>query len=374
MPHAEGTGFATLPREIRRLDLLDRARAVSGHGRRYAAVREGALDLRRLLANGPRCVAVRSLPLTRLIYPTKYAFQGAAFSPAPFVVMTHRALLVQYQSEGALRTLLFNPTDVEGARATPFFAKVIAATPKFAEEILAPRFPTLEAQLATFGITTEDVDYVAFDHFHTQDLRRLLGGSGRPARFPNAKLLAPRAEWEDWDRLHPMQRAWFVEGGKDGVDRSRVVLTDGDLLVGDGVALIRTPGHTSGNQTLFVSTSSGIWGCAENGTCADNWSPLDSKIAGLRRHAKAYDVDLVMNMNTPEWGADQYTSMNLERTVVDRVAHAPAFVQMFPSSEVTPSAIAPGLAPTIVFGELASGEPVGKRTRTVSAATAANPA
>ena len=51
----------------------------------------------------------------------------------------------------------------------------------------------------------------------------------------------------------------------------------------------------------------------------------------------------MLNANTPERGADQYTSMVLERTVVDRVKRAPAFVQMFPSSEVTPSALSPGL-------------------------------
>ena len=30
--------------------------------------------------------------------------------------------------------------------------------------------------------------------------------------------------------------------------------------------LIRTPGHTSGNQTLFIHTEQGVWGISENGT------------------------------------------------------------------------------------------------------------
>jgi hypothetical protein len=280
--------------------------------------------------------------------------------------MTHRCLLVQFMQRGALKVLLFNPTDIEGSRATPFFARLLEGMPKFAEELVAPKYPSLEAQLESHGVRPEDVDYVAFDHFHTQDLRRLLGTiDGRHrARFPNAKLLAPRNEWEDWDHLHPMQRAWFVADGKRSVDTSRVVLTDGDHRLGDGVVLVRTKGHTSGNQTLFVATEKGVWGCAENGTCADNYAPLDSKIAGLRRHARTYDVDLLMNMNTPEYGADQYTSMTLERAVVDRVPHAPAFVQMFCSSEVTPSALAPGLSPTIVFGSLTTGTVIARSTST----------
>ncbi len=352
--------------ELTRLPYLDKAWPVAGHGRRLDAVREGAHALRLHLLDGAHVVAVRTLPLSRLLYPTKYAFQGAALSPLPFVVMTHRCLLVQFMQRGALKTLLFNPTDVEAARATPFFARLIAGMPRAAEELVAPKYPSLEAQLGDHGVRPEDVDYVAFDHFHTQDLRRLLGTTDgeRAARFPRAKLLAPRNEWEDWDRLHPMQRAWFVADGKRHVDPSRVVLTDGDHLLGDGVALVRTPGHTSGNQTLFLSTERGVWGCAENGTCADNYAPLDSKIAGLRRHARMYDVDLLMNLNTPEYGADQYTSMTLERTVVDRVKHAPAFVQMFCSSEVTPSALAPGLVPTVLFGALTTGQPISKRAVT----------
>ncbi len=353
----------TTDRALVRLEMLEDVHDTGvGQGRRLDAAREGAHALRAQLVMGPRVVSVRSMPLSRLLYPTKYAFQGASRSIAPYVVMTHRCLLVQFLQNGALKNLLFNPTDVVAARATPFFAQMLATMPASAEELVAPKYPSLEAQLDEHGVRPDDVDYLAFDHFHTQDLRRLLGTADgqRPARFPRATLLAPRREWDDWDRLHPMQRAWFVADGKKGVDTSRVVLTDGDHLLGDGVALVRTPGHTSGNQTLFMSTSKGVWGCAENGTCADNYAPLDSKIGGLSKYARKYDVDLVMNMNTPEYGADQYNSMTIERIVVDRVSHAPAFVQMFCSSEVTPSALAPGLSPTVVFGSLSVGSTIAR--------------
>ena len=80
-----------------------------------------------------------------------------------------------------------------------------------------------------------------------------------------------------------------------------------------------------------------------------------STIAGLSAHAKIYDVEVVLNANTPELGAEQYTSMVLERSLVDRVPDRPTLVQMFPSSEVTPSPIAPGLRPAMIFGERTSG-------------------
>jgi hypothetical protein len=133
--------------------------------------------------------------------------------------------------------------------------------------------------------------------------------------------------------------------------------------------LLRTPGHTSGNQTLFMNTEQGVWGISENGTCADNWSPHDSKIPGVAYTCKMQDLDLVVNSNTPEYGATQYTSMALERAIVDRVRRAPAFIQMFPSSEVTPTLTAALLTPTLLHKSLSFGE-VARPSARASAAAA----
>ncbi len=351
-----GYGTAT---DLEGIDSLRPAWEVSGQGPRLRAVRRAGEALREQFAFGARVVSVRSLPITTLAYPAKYAFWSAPFSPAPYVILTHRALLVQFFQRGELKTLLFNPTDDVASRETPFFKKMIRQVGDYvAFNLLSKRLDSLEKQLAQVGVMPESVDYVAFDHFHTQDVRSLLGtvDGGHKPRFPNARLLAPVQEWDDWEDLHPMQRAWFVPDGKQGVLTDRVLLTDGDLWLGDGVMLLATPGHTSGNQTLFVNTSDGVWGCSENGTCADNWTPQESRIAGLAALCRRQDLDVVLNANTPEFGATQYTSMILERTLVDRVNRAPGFCQMFPSSEVTPSPIAPGLSPTVVHGELHYGE------------------
>jgi glyoxylase-like metal-dependent hydrolase (beta-lactamase superfamily II) len=343
---------------LERIVDLDRAWAEPHLGTQLRALRRAGQRVRERFADGPRCIAVRTLPLTTLVYPTRYAFWAAAIAPAPFVMMTHRCVLVQFFQRGDVKTLLFNPTDIDAARATPFFARLVEQLGKRLSDVVAKRFEPLEQQLARLGLGPEDIDYVAFDHFHTQDLRGLLGTSdgSHAARFPNARLLAPRREWDEWDDLHPMQRAWYVRDGKLGVRTEGLILIDSDLALGDGVMLLRTPGHTSGNQTLFVNTASGVWGISENGTCADNWSPLDSKIRGLPLLCKTQDLDVVLNSNTPELAAAQYSSMVLERTIVDRVRHAPGFVQMFPSSEVTPSLLAPGLAPTLLHRAVTHGD------------------
>jgi hypothetical protein len=364
--------MSNLPRGTTKIPDLDDAWRITSQGPRLRAVRNAGERLRDRFAAGPRVISVRTLPLTTLAYPTRYAFGGFAFSPFPLLSLTHRCTLVQLMQGGEIKQLLFNPTDIEAARATPFFARLIERFGPTMSKLLGKSYDPLELQLEKLGIAPGDIDYVAFDHFHTQDLRGLLGteDGGRPPRFPSATLLAPKCEWDDWDDLHPYQRAWFVADGKRGIRTSKVHLSSGDLSLGDGVMLLRTPGHTSGNQTLFLNTDDGVWGISENGTCADNWAPFESKIAGLAYTCRVQDLDLVVNSNTPEGGADQYTSMALERAIVDRVKRAPAFVQMFPSSEVTPSMAAPGLAPTLLHRSITNGEIV-KPSRRVQAAAKA---
>jgi hypothetical protein len=347
---------------VRRIHDLDEARALTSHGPQLRTLVDAGRKLGDDLRSGPRVVSVRTLPLTTLVYPTKYAFASACRVPMPFVVMTHRALLIQVRAEGELKNILFNPSNFETSIEAPFFRKLADQYGEWlAKNVLTKRYGTVEEQLAKLGITPADIDLIAFDHFHVQDLRPLLGVTGMPGVadkagiYPRAKLLAPRCEWLDWDDLHPFQRAWFVHDGKRGVPEDRVVLTDTDLSLGDGCLLLRTPGHTSGNQTLFAHTQGGVFGCSENGTCADNWAPLESRIPGLREVAKLQELEVILNSNTPESGASQYSSMMLERALVDRTDN-PAFFQMFSSSEVTPSPLSLGIRPTHLLEERTSGQ------------------
>ncbi|MDB4946457.1 MAG: hypothetical protein JWP97_5991 [Labilithrix sp.] len=359
----------TLGLGLARLSDLDEAWSVARHGAQLRAVQRIGGALRERFAAGPRVVAVRTLPLAGLAYPTRYAFAGAALAPAPFVVLTHRCVLVQFLRDGELTHLLFNPSEPQGRAGAPFFSRLREVIGHRATAFVAGKHDPLETQLARHGLTAADIDLLAFDSFQGQDLRGLLGteDGAHPARFPAARLLAPKSEWDDWDDLHPLQSAWFVKDGKRAVNKGNVVLTSGDYSLGDGVMLLRTPGRTSGHQTLFLNTGSGVWGVSANGVCADSWSPVESRIKGLPLLCKRQDVDVVPNANTPEYGALQYTSMVLERIIADRVKRAPAFVQMFPSSEVTPSLLAPGIAPTVLHRAVTSGEIAAGRVERASA-------
>lgn len=344
---------------LRKITTLQEARGVSSAGPRLDAMRLAAEKLRGELLDGDAAVCVRTLPLTTLMYPSRYAFWGAALSPAPFVQLTHRCLLVQARTDEGVKTLLWNPTDYVAARKTPFFAQLIQMTGEWiAEHLLATSYGTVVEHLGKLGVRPEQIDYVAFDHLHTQDLRPLLGTTGpdgRPPLFPNAQLLIHRAEWDEAAHPHPLQSPWFIAGTTDGVRTGKVVLLDGDVSVGAGLALVSTPGHTAGNHSLVVRTERGLWVSSENGVAPESWSPLESRIPGIRGYARRMHHEVVLNANTVEGGTDQYTSMVVERTLADPVKDAPGFFQVFPSSELTASPLSPGLAPTHTVGELSSG-------------------
>lgn len=343
---------------IRRITQLDDARATSTPGPRIEAMRAAGRALGDELRATPTVRGVKTMDASTLPYPTRFAFNGVVPLPWPMITMVHRTLLVQLDTSDGIKNLLFNPTDTDAARATPFFAKLTERVNRvmpFAERFLAKKFPSLEEQLAGVGVAPEEIDVIAYDHFHTQDLRGVMGAHGAAGRFPNALLLAPEREWNDWDGVHPLQRAWFIPEGKRGIDASRVVLTRSDIALGQSCLLLQTPGHTTGNQTLFVHADDGVFGCCENGTSCDSWSPLASPIPGLRRFAEYYDVEVVLNANTPELAGEQYASMVLEKSVACPVADRPAFVQMFPSSETIYSALAPGIRPAMIFTHKNSG-------------------
>jgi hypothetical protein len=339
-----------------RITDLDEAWKTPVHRSQLRAVRSAAERLRERFLRGPRIISVRTLPLATFPYPLRFALEGAATAPLPHVLMTERCIVVQFFQGGEVRTLLYNPTDIEAARRTPYFTRVRGKVGERLSDLVSRRFDSIETQLKDLSLGPDDIDLIAFDNFQAQDLRHLLGTTdGASGRFPRAILLAPKPEWEDWSDLPPIQRPWFIRDGRAGVKLDRVVLTTSDLLLGDGVMLLRTPGRTSGNQTLFLNTDEGVWGVGKNGTSADNWSPLESKIRGVRNHARDYDVEVLLHANSLEAARTQYTSMILERTLVDRVSRAPGFVQMFPTTEMTPSGLFPGIAPTLLHRALTFG-------------------
>ncbi len=156
----------------------------------------------------------------------------------------------------------------------------------------------------------------------------------REALFPRARLLVHRKELGTFESMHPLQWAWYVDGGMDGVPDERVTAFDGDVELGVGVSLLWTPGHTDGNHSLVLNTPDGVWVSSENGISADNWQPELSRIPGVRRHASFYGHEVVPNANTLEDSLDQYDSMVKEKTLADPSRRDPRWLRILPSSEL----------------------------------------
>jgi len=339
---------------------FDEAQATWPRGDRPAALREAAQAFRARFTAQGQVLAVRTVDLVSAGYPAAFAFHGAARGVNPYVNILNRLVVVQFEDfEGARRTLVWEPTIPEGSAEAPFYSQLME---RFGEwisyHVLTQQFHTVTSALATVGLTPADVDLVSFDHLHVQDLRRLMGtteameGENEPREpfFPHAKFVFQSREVDTFRSVHPTQWAWYVPGGMDDVRTDNLVLVDGDVELGAGCALLFTPGHTDGNQSLCVNTPEGIWVSSENGVAADNWHAHLSKIPGVRKWAEFFGREVVMNANTLEDSLDQYDSMLKEKAVADLNRRDPRWHNVFPSSELAPLRRQWPVVPTFMYG------------------------
>ena len=339
-----------------------------GPGARLRAVPDVAAAFRaELTATGtPR--TVRSFDLVDVPYPTQFGLWRATSLEAPFLTIRNRMIVVRWEDgDGETRTLLFNPSDGPLDANTPYFAELFRRLPRDEFKAMMRPHKLVLTHLEEAGLAPEDVDYIAFDHLHTQDVRNWLGttkpqadispSSPVPASFPNAVLLVQREEWEALKDLHPFQLPWYQPETYVDVPPDRVVALDGDVVLGPGVAIIRTPGHASGNQSLVVNTDTGIWTCSENVIATECVVPRYSEIPGVAAWAEEWGQAVVINANTIETAAEQYNSIVLEKSLADPSVVDDRFVQVFPTSELT--ALLPGAAkPTFTHGGIKHGPDV----------------
>lgn len=320
-------------------------------GDRLRAVREAAVTYKRRFKEQGQVRAVKSLDIAAAPYPVDYAFHDAVSVPTlPLISMINRMIVVQYDDwNGTLRTLVFEPTVPAGSAEAPFYSnlqRLMAKVPggHLLEKAVLTYYNEPEDVLDKLGLSPSDIDFCTFDHLHVQDPRMILGssktidGEAAPRRplFGDARMLVHSRELATLQSLHPMQWAWYVEDGLEGVDPGRFVTFDGDLELGPGIALLWTPGHTDGNHSLVINTPDGVWVSSENGISLDNWQPELSKIPGVRRYHEQLGREICPNANTLEDSLDQYDSMVKEKTLADPCTDDPRWLQILPSTELAP--------------------------------------
>jgi len=335
-------------------------------GRQLELIRQAAPGFRDWFRTTGMPDWIGTFDLVSLPYPTRFGLFRAAMSPAPFLSLTHRLMVVRWhEPDGRPRVLLFEPTDVELARRTPYFARLSSSTPNAFERAFSKPLGDVLTHLRSVGIENNDVDWITFDHLHTQDVRRWIGtaapapdispGTPVPALLPNAKLLVQRSELESLTSLHPLQVPWYQPFAYSDLRRDALRVIEGDVLIGPGVALLSTPGHTVGNQTLVVNTETGIWASSENVIGTECLTPEHSRIPGLRRYTRTWDQEVVLNANTLEAAARHYNSCVLEKSIVDASRADSRFLQFMPSSELTGNALSPGTSPTFTHSGIFHG-------------------
>lgn len=339
------------------------AREAARPQERLETVRKLAQGFRERFLDEPQVVFYKSVNLVRVPYPTWYAYSGVFAQSAykfPYLHILNRLFVVQYLDfADQIKTLLFSPSDLEGNRETPFFKRLAESIPgpRALMDFMAPVFRDVETALQELGIRAAQVDYISYDHLHTQDVRRWIGTANRPGYFPNAKLLVHRQEWESTLGLLPCQADWYCPRGIEGLPADKVVAFDGSIQLGRGVALLHTPGHTEGNHSLVARVADGIRVTSENGVGVDAYAPRNSRINAIRRYASATGVEVILNGNTLEGSNDQYISMVLEKTVAGPSVN-PEYPNCAPSSEATPYWLIPGHQVSHLIGEAEFGKPV----------------
>jgi hypothetical protein len=353
---------ADLPAVGTRIDTL--AQVEGSPGARLRLIRAQGEAFRREFPSTGTPDSVVTCDLVTLPYPTRFGLFRASRALAPFLSITNRMLVIRWtETDGRRRVLLFEPSDHELGRYTPYFESLSQRTPDVVERQMVRVHGTVLGHLARLRIQPEEVDYLMFDHLHTQDLRRWIGTTahqrdlnGQPrAAFPNAKVIVQRDELAAIAELHPLQRPWYQPAAYRDVPPEAFLPIEGSAVLGPGVAVVKTPGHVFGNQSLVLNTSTGIWVSSENVIAAEALTPEHSKLPGLARWTRSWQQEVVLNANTIETTADQYNSIILEKTLADRSQADSRFLQFFPSSELTGAWTNPGTKPTFAHRHLTHG-------------------
>jgi methylmalonyl-CoA epimerase len=117
----------------------------------------------------------------------------------------------------------------------------------------------LDHALAEAGLSVEDIDLVVASHLHFDHVggftARRADGALVP-RFPRARYVAHRQEWEDATHPHERNRASYLqENFVPLMEAGVITLVDDDTEVAPGIRYRRSGGHTMHHQVLMIESA-----------------------------------------------------------------------------------------------------------------------
>jgi glyoxylase-like metal-dependent hydrolase (beta-lactamase superfamily II) len=156
-------------------------------------------------------------------------------------------------------TLAMRPLIVRGARTMIIDAGIgDKENAKFREIYGLDRTRHLDHTLAEAGLTVDDIDIVLATHLHFDHAggftERDPSGRVRP-RFPRARYVVRRGEWED--ATHPNERtraSYLAHNFVPLADAGVLDLVDDDQTIMPGVKVRRTGGHTMHHQIVLLES------------------------------------------------------------------------------------------------------------------------
>ncbi len=108
-------------------------------------------------------------------------------------------------------------------------------------------------ELAAAGVREDEVDTVIFTHLHGDHTGWNLVRDSGAVRFPNARYLVPRGDWEHYAAQVPPPNSF----ARDVAPLERLgalELIDGEHAISPSLVTLHTPGHTPGHMSVVVSS------------------------------------------------------------------------------------------------------------------------
>ena len=115
----------------------------------------------------------------------------------------------------------------------------------------------LQQALGVVGLAKESIDYALATHLHFDHFggatAKVNGALG--PRFPKARYIIRRAEWEDATHPNDRNRASYLQDDFVPLQSAGVVdFFDGDRVIKPGVRVERSGGHTPQHQVVYVES------------------------------------------------------------------------------------------------------------------------
>ena len=128
---------------------------------------------------------------------------------------------------------------------------------KWSEIFGLERARSLDHTLAEAGIAPDAIDVVLLTHLHFDRAGGAVvrTATGLAPRFPRARYVIRRGEWDDAIRTHPRSRGSYFLDDFVPLEQAGVVdFFDDDREIKPGVRVVRAAGHTAHHQVVYLES------------------------------------------------------------------------------------------------------------------------